>query len=51
MLRNPRNDAGQVLCPVCNLPITDERTIEAGRFAYHRGCWRPTEYREAGDDG
>ena len=44
VLKNPRDQAGRVLCPVCNAPITDTRIVQAGRFAYHRECWRPTEY-------
>ena len=45
MLKNSRNEAGQVLCPICNAPLTDMREIaQAGQVAYHRACWRPTEY-------
>ena len=51
MLRNARDPEGRVLCPVCNFVITDEWTLQAGRIVYHRECWRPTEYREVGDDG
>ena len=42
MLKNPRDAAGRVLCPICNAPILAE-SLQAGRFAYHRECWRPTE--------
>ena len=45
MLKNLRDDSGRVLCPVCNAPITDARILQAGHFAYHRECWRPTEYQ------
>ena len=44
MLKNPSDDSGRVLCPVCNAPITDAWILQAGHFAYHRKCWRPTEY-------
>jgi hypothetical protein len=44
VLKNRRDDSGRVLCPVCNAPITDARILQAGHFAYHRDCWRPTEY-------
>jgi len=43
-LKNPRDDSGRVLCPVCNAPITAGWILQAGHFAYHRKCWRPTEY-------
>ena len=51
-LKNPRDDSGRALCPICNASITDARIFRAGHFAYHRACWRPTEYyRERTDDG
>jgi len=41
MLRNPRDESGRVLCPICDAPITDERTtVQTWRIAYHRECWR-----------
>ena len=43
MLRNPRDPAGRVLCPICNAPIETEHVIQEHRIVYHRECWRPTE--------
>jgi hypothetical protein len=43
-LKNPLDKDGQILCPICRAPITSEdRTLQAPRFAYHAACWRPAD--------
>jgi hypothetical protein len=42
-LKNVRDEEGHALCPICEMSITHEPTIQAGRIAYHSECWRPFE--------
>jgi hypothetical protein len=55
MLKNPRDDEGRALCPICNEPIESRSTAEAGDFAYHMECWHPPgvtlTYRPIADSG
>jgi hypothetical protein len=51
MLKNPRDEAGHVLCPTCGAAISDGHTITVGRLAYHQECWRPTDEPEQQNAG
>ena len=50
MWKNPRNESGQSICPICQSPVLEtDAIVELGNFVYHARCREDThsESRES----